>query len=85
MISEVCLEITAIFGIPFYNCRHTNDRIEGRKAQTYELKIHLTLKIYCEGRSAHDKINIIRTHQKIQTYNYNTIFIQPAHVANKLI
>ncbi len=85
MIAETYLEITAVLGTPFYSCRRTNDRIEGRKAQTYELKIHLTLKINCDGRSAHDKINIIRTHQKIHTYNYNTIFIQPAHVANKLI
>ena len=54
-----------------------------KKAQTHELKIHLALKIKNEGRSAHNKINIIRTHQKIVTNNYNTIFCTNLHMLQK--
>ena len=56
----------------------------GRKTQTHELKIHLALKINNRGRSTHtNKINVIRTHQKIQPNNYNTIFfVKHMHAQN---
>ena len=59
----------------------------GRKTQTYELKIHLALKINNRGRSTHtNKINVIRTHQKIQPNNYNTIFVKQQHMqATKIV